>query len=734
LLQEGTIVAGYRIDGVLGDGGMGVVYRATQLSLEREVALKVLSSDLGDDSGFRIRFQREGQLQAALDHDHIVPVYEAGQSEQGLFLAMRLIDGPTLKDLILARELDPRRSVRLLSQVAHALDAAHAAGLIHRDIKPQNILIGPGDHAYLADFGLIKAPAEAARLTGTGQFIGTIDYVAPEQIQGEPASAASDIYALAGVLYECLTGEVPFPKPNEAATLHAHVIAPPPKVTDLRPELPPAIDDVIARGMAKDPMARPPSATELMLVASRALASAPSIVGPPSGLASAGVSSGGAPGAQATRVRTRPAVSDSGSAPALERAGDGAGAAPATAPREPAASVAAPPEPAAPVAAPPEAPAPAEPADPPRPATAPEAPMVAEPIEEAPQYVEPEPTEPVAAEAARERPSRRRFRWVALAVLAVLAAGAAVAGYLVGHARPRSPLASFTNSAAVNHLQVRYPSSWQLSSGGAVVPGMTFDAPLILTTGSGSLTAGMVADAGGPTLLSPGFRTAVMGALPAAEPLALGATQAYRYRDVAVRGLAAFVTIYVAPTSAGVATIVCRRANRSDPGFQTDCGRIASTLRLIGTFAYPLGPSPAYARRLAATFGQLRASVSVPLAALGSARAPAAQARAARQIAGAYATAADTLARALVSPMARPNQSALVAALRGCANAYASAAAAASSAAAAGQSFTTTAVLARARAAGAYRRANAALTTASTAFSQALQGIRPLGYTLAGQR
>jgi serine/threonine-protein kinase len=371
LLQEGTIVAGYRIDGVLGDGGMGVVYRATQLSLEREVALKVLSSDLGDDSGFRIRFQREGQLQAALDHDHIVPVYEAGQSEQGLFLAMRLIDGPTLKDLILARELDPRRSVRLLSQVAHALDAAHAAGLIHRDIKPQNILIGPGDHAYLADFGLIKAPAEAARLTGTGQFIGTIDYVAPEQIQGEPASAASDIYALAGVLYECLTGEVPFPKPNEAATLHAHVIAPPPKVTDLRPELPPAIDDVIARGMAKDPMARPPSATELMLVASRALASAPSIVGPPSGLASAGVSSGGAPGAQATRVRTRPAVSDSGSAPALERAGDGAGAAPATAPREPAASVAAPPEPAAPVAAPPEAPAPAEPADPPRPATAP---------------------------------------------------------------------------------------------------------------------------------------------------------------------------------------------------------------------------------------------------------------------------------------------------------------------------------------------------------------------------
>ena len=164
-------------------------------------------------------------------------MYEAGQSEYGLFLAMRLIRGPTLKQLILDGSLDPRRTVRLLAQVAHALDAAHRAGLIHRDIKPQNILIGERDHAYLADFGLIKAPDEA-RLTGTGQFIGTIDYVAPEQIQGEPATPASDIYALTGVLYECLTGEVPFPKPSEAATLHAHVMQPPPTVSERRPDLP----------------------------------------------------------------------------------------------------------------------------------------------------------------------------------------------------------------------------------------------------------------------------------------------------------------------------------------------------------------------------------------------------------------------------------------------------------------------------------------------------------------
>jgi serine/threonine protein kinase len=301
VLQPGTIVAGYRIDGVLGQGGMAVVYRATQLSLGRVVALKVLSPVLSADLGFRTRFEREGQLQAVLDHDHIVPVFEAGQTEHGLFLAMRLIDGSTLKELILTHQLDPRRSIRLLAQVAQALDAAHAQGLIHRDVKPQNVLVGRGDHAYLADFGLIKA-ADEVNLTGTGQFIGTIDYVAPEQIQGERPTNTSDCYALTGVLYECLTGEVPFPKPNEAATLHAHLIHPPPKATERRPDLPAAIDDVIARGMAKANDARPSSASELIADAARALASA-------------GSDRLGAPGPdgqvdprrdQTTRVRFRP--------------------------------------------------------------------------------------------------------------------------------------------------------------------------------------------------------------------------------------------------------------------------------------------------------------------------------------------------------------------------------------------------------------------------------------------
>jgi serine/threonine protein kinase len=282
---------------------MGTVYRATQLSLKRPVALKVLAVELGNDPGFCARFEREGQVQAALDHDHIVSVYEAGQTDHGMFIAMRLIQGPTLKDLIHSGDLDPRRSLRLLAQVAHALDAAHDAGLIHRDVKPQNILIGHGDHAYLADFGLIKAVDEQGPLTGTGQFIGTIDYVAPEQIQGEPATATSDCYALAGVLYECLTGQVPFPRLSEAATLYAHVMEPPPKVTVVRPDLTTEVDEVIAHGMAKDPTARPATAVELITEAQRAFGPRSPHTDSPAPRGAGEISPDRD---QATRVRARP--------------------------------------------------------------------------------------------------------------------------------------------------------------------------------------------------------------------------------------------------------------------------------------------------------------------------------------------------------------------------------------------------------------------------------------------
>jgi hypothetical protein len=269
-MKPGDHVAGYRIESVLGRGGMGVVYEAMQLSLNRTVALKVLYPHLSQDPVFRARFRREGELQASIDHPHIVTVYEAGEAEEGLFLAMRLVRGSTLKDLIVDEELGGEDAVRLLKPIADALDTAHAAGLTHRDIKPQNILVGERGHAYLADFGLTRSAADRA-LTKTGQFVGTIDYVSPEQIRGEAAGTASDVYALTAVLYECLSGTVPFPQPSDVAVLNAHIFDPPPRVTSRRPELSPAVDDVIAQGMAKEPGERQTSATEMIVQAERAI-------------------------------------------------------------------------------------------------------------------------------------------------------------------------------------------------------------------------------------------------------------------------------------------------------------------------------------------------------------------------------------------------------------------------------------------------------------------------------
>src|SRR4051812_26385500 len=263
---------------------MGVVYEATQLSLNRTVALKLLAPHLGEDPAFRKRFQREGSVQARLDHPHIITVYEAGESEEGLFLAMRLVRGPNLKDMIVSRQLDAGRTLRLLKPIAEAVDVAHDAQLIHRDIKPQNILIGGREHAWLADFGLTKTSGETA-VTKSGQFVGTLDYISPEQISDYEATQRSDIYSLGGVLYESLVGSVPFPKKSEAAVIYAHLQVPPPRVSDERPELPRGLDDVIAKAMAKEPADRYARASDLMTAAaeafdrrSRAVLSAPAAI------------------------------------------------------------------------------------------------------------------------------------------------------------------------------------------------------------------------------------------------------------------------------------------------------------------------------------------------------------------------------------------------------------------------------------------------------------------------
>ncbi len=259
---------------------MGEVYEATQLGLGRRVAFKVLHADLGSEADFRERFRREGQLQATLEHPHVVTVYEAGEIEDGLFLAMRLVDGVTLKQLIVDGELNAKRTLEILGPVGDALDAAHASGLVHRDVKPQNILVGEADQAFLADFGLTRGPDQSA-VTRSGQVVGTIDYIAPEQVRGEPAGTASDIYAFSGVLYECLTGSVPYARPSDAAVLYAHLNDEPPSVHAVRGDLPIGIDAVLARGMAKEPDERPASAGELVERAAAVIGSGPAAASRP---------------------------------------------------------------------------------------------------------------------------------------------------------------------------------------------------------------------------------------------------------------------------------------------------------------------------------------------------------------------------------------------------------------------------------------------------------------------
>ena len=263
--------AGFRIERELGRGGMGVVYLAEHVHLGRRVALKFLGPGLSESGDFRERFVRESRVAASLHHPNIVTVYDAGEAEGRLYIAMQYVDGTDLSTLLASEgPLAPPRAVDIVSQVAGALDAAHAEGLVHRDVKPANVLMR-GQHAYLTDFGLTKRTTSATSLTQTGQFVGTAQYMAPEQILGEPVDGRADIYALGCILYHCLTGAPPFERDNSVAVIYAHLNDPPPAATAARPELPAAIDDVIARAMAKSPDDRYSTGAELAAAARAAL-------------------------------------------------------------------------------------------------------------------------------------------------------------------------------------------------------------------------------------------------------------------------------------------------------------------------------------------------------------------------------------------------------------------------------------------------------------------------------
>ena len=264
--ELGSTFAGHRLDAIAGRGGMGVVFRATDLTLDRPVALKVISPKVAADPVFRERFEREARAAAAIDHPHVVQVFHAGEEHGLLYLTMHFVAGTDLRAEIRdGGALDPARAVTVVGQVADALDAAHGRGLVHRDVKPANVLIGrrhEREHAFLTDFGVTAAPAGQA-LTQTGTAVGTTDYMAPEQAAGEEADPRSDVYSLGCVLFEALTGVVLYERESDLGKLWAHVHEPPRALLEVRPDMPPALGDVLAQALAKEPAARQQTAGEL---------------------------------------------------------------------------------------------------------------------------------------------------------------------------------------------------------------------------------------------------------------------------------------------------------------------------------------------------------------------------------------------------------------------------------------------------------------------------------------
>ena len=268
--MDGTAFGRYQLLQVLGRGGMGVVWRAHDTATDRIVAVKLLAAHLADDETFVKRFRREAHAAAQLNSPHVIPIHNYGEIDGRLYVDMRLIEGRDLAAVLADGPLEPERAVRIIEQVAKALHAAHKVGLVHRDVKPSNILLDEDDFAYLIDFGIARAAADT-RLTGTDGMIGSLHYMAPERLSTGEVDARADIYALACVLYECLTGERPFPGDGLERQVAAHLGDPPPQPSTTHPELPQDFDAVIARGMAKEPRQRYGSTVELAAAAHDAI-------------------------------------------------------------------------------------------------------------------------------------------------------------------------------------------------------------------------------------------------------------------------------------------------------------------------------------------------------------------------------------------------------------------------------------------------------------------------------
>jgi hypothetical protein len=579
ILSTGDTLGGYCIDGMIGLGGMAIVYRAEQISLGRPVALKVLAPQLNHDEAFRERFRREGRHVAALDHPHILTVYDSGEIDGHLYLAMRLVEGDTLSARMLDGGLSADETLRILTAVAGALDCAHAADVYHRDVKPQNILLTAAGHPYLADFGVAKAGVgHGLGLTATGGFVGSINYAAPEQIRGEGVNAAGDVYALTAVLFQCLTGEVPYPRDTDVSVMHAHLNEPPPSLRGLQPRFA-GLDAVLARGMAKDTGERYASAGDLMADARRVLAALD-----PAQRAAIPAFVRSAPTADAATTASRVETADT------------------VRPPEVAVATVAPPETAAPAAMT----APKGPASEPKPPgpgdsteiVGPRAGRVARAAGDATaadiRRVRPEP------EAESAPPHRGRTRLVLIGVgVTVLAVIAVVIVLISGSGSgggTKAPAAAITRTLRGGPWRVSYAAPWRAASVTSPASGVLRSGAAAVDRSGETLTAGVLRDSaplpGGP----PPALVHRLGAPSSSSALRLAGHTARRYRFHDL-------TAYVLPTTGEDVAILC---GGSVPA---TCTPLAATAKVSGIAVLAPGADTALAAR-----------VSRPLKSAGRAR------------------------------------------------------------------------------------------------------------------
>ena len=721
MLTDGTIVAGYELLQPLAPRSRsGVVYEAVDRAGRRRVAVKVIDSDLSDDDGFRMRFRDEVIKQGSLNHVHVLSVYEAGESQHGLFVAMAKVEGPSLRDLLASQELEPAAGLDILEAVAEALDAAHRQGLVHRNLKPENILVPPDGDAVLGDFGSAR-PLDGRMLVKGGSRGGEHNYISPEQARGEPATERSDLYALGAVLFETLAGSEPYQRGSAKAVVYAHLYRPVPVASERDPRLPEEIDVVLQRAMAKEPDDRYASASELVAAARAALGHGPVAppIDPPRTRGGADRNGTRSAAENARSERTGAAAVATAVGGARPDVGDAPLARPSHPPLSPEAATAPPTEG-------PPSPASVRPASPvtkttgPAPSsTRPTAPRRG-PGSAAPTHAERPRGRRIAAVTTEtaETSDRRLLGWrrgVLIGLLALLViAGAAGASAILGRSRDEAPPPP-PRAESGGRLGVTVPGLWRRLAEAPAVPGLRL-ADAIALGPPGSTGAALVAGTAEPSgsLLLPATLLRRLADRPQNDDtVALGTFQAYRYANLTPRGFDGRLNIYAVPTTAGVASVACV-APASVDGFLDECERVASTLELSEGEPVPLGPDRRYAARLDRAIARLNRIRGAGRSRLQGARTPAGQARTATALAAAYRRAATSLARGRsLNPAEQRANGRIVSALRTTQAAY-----------------TRMAAAARAADRGRYNAARAAVVRGEAAVQRGVEALEPLGYLL----